>query len=108
MATFKNPVVTCDKCNKDFKLKQSRLKTEIVAEGIERTYFKCPKCKHKFIVMYKDKEIEENLKEMDSMKVQVQKLINEKKDTKKLMERYEELYYRNLDISEIYKSLYGR
>ncbi|BFN04375.1 hypothetical protein [Clostridium tetani] len=108
MATFKNPVVTCDKCGKDFKLKQNRLKIEIVKENIERTYFKCPKCKHKFIVMYKDQEIKENLKKMDNIKVQIQKSINEKKNTKKLIGRYEELYYSNLEISEKYKSLYGR
>jgi len=108
MATVKNPIVTCDKCNKEFKLKQSRLKTKIVAEGIERSYFKCPECKHKFIIMYKDKEIKENLKEMDNIKIQIQELLKSDKSTENLIEQYEKLYYRNLDISENYKSLYGR
>lgn len=41
MTTLKNPVVNCDECGEDFKLKQGRIRIENVAEGIERTYFKC-------------------------------------------------------------------
>ncbi|MBU3208519.1 hypothetical protein KPL28_02580 [Clostridium algidicarnis] len=108
MGPFKNPIVTCDKCNKDFKLKQSRLKTEIVAEGIERTYFKCPECKHKFIVMYKDEEVKENLVEMDSLKEVMQEMTNEKKDTKELKVICEKLYVKNLETNDKYKELYGR
>lgn len=108
MATFKNPVVTCDECEKEFKLKQSRIKVEVVAEEIEKSYFRCPKCKHKFIIMYKDREVKENLKEMDNIKIQIQELLKNHKNVECLIEQYEKLYYRNLDISENYKSLYER
>ncbi len=104
----KNPILNCDECGKDFKLKQGRIRTENVAEEIERTYFKCPKCKHKFIVMYKDAEIKENLKEMDNIKIKIQELLKEKKDVSKLMQQYKKIHCKNLDISEKYKKIYGR
>ncbi|ARC85649.1 hypothetical protein U732_1115 [Clostridium argentinense CDC 2741] len=107
MATLKSTIVNCDECNKDFKLKQGRIRTENIAEGIERTYFKCPYCKSKYIVMYQDKEVKENLKDMDNIKIRVQELLKEKKDVKILIEKYEKLYYRNLEISNKYKEIYG-
>lgn len=67
-----------------------------------------PKCKHKFIVMYKDEEIEENLKEINNIKIKMQELLREKRDVEKLMQQHKKLQCKNLEISEKYKNLYGR
>ncbi|EQB3101459.1 hypothetical protein ACYIU4_002822 [Clostridium botulinum] len=108
MAISKNPVVTCDNCEEEFKLKQNRIRIETIEEEIERTYFKCPNCKHKFIIMFKDKEVKENLKEMDKIKLKIQESLKNKKDVGNFIDKYEKLYYRNLEISDKYKSLYDK
>jgi len=108
VTTVRYKVVECDECKHSFKLKPSKIKTEKVGEEVERTYFICPKCKYKFIVMYQDNEVKKNLKEMDNIKIKVQELLENKKDVGSLIKYYKKVYYRNLEISNKYKEVYGR
>ncbi|MBU3171351.1 hypothetical protein [Clostridium estertheticum] len=107
MATVKHQIVDCDECNHKFKLKPSITKTEKIGEEVERTYFKCPKCKHKFIVVYKDKEFNNNLIEMDKLRERATGLSLSNEIFKKLMNSYNKLHGRNLEISNTYKKIYG-
>lgn len=107
MSTVKHPVVTCDECKHKFKLKPSKIKIEKVTEEVERTYFVCPKCKHRFIVIYKDKELNDNLIKMESIRKKAGKLNPKKKEFKELLDKYNELYERNLKISNQYRKVYG-
>ena len=107
MATIKYKTVDCDECKHKFKLKPSIVKTEKVGEEVERTYFKCPKCKRKFIVVYKDKEFNNNLIKMDNIRKKATKLSANNEDIKESINLQNKLHERNLEISSIYKKIYG-
>lgn len=90
----------CDKCKKQFNFKENQVRIDTVADGVLRYFFKCPHCKNKFIIMYQDNEVRKNLKKM--------KQIQGGQNTEKDIDVYEKLYYRNLEISESYKKIFGR
>ncbi|BCZ46935.1 hypothetical protein psyc5s11_30020 [Clostridium gelidum] len=107
MATVKYKVVKCDECDHSFKLKPKILKTEIVGESVERSYFCCPKCTHKFIVMYQDQEFKNNLNEMEQIRSKASELrVNDLRYVR-LLNEYTRLQQRNLELSKQYKKIYG-
>lgn len=101
-------VLNCDECKKDFKFKKNKVRVKNFNNGVQQHFFKCPHCKHKFIFMYQDEEIRNNLNEMDDIKEVIQEKLKLKKDVQVLIDKYEKLYCRNLDLSEEYKKIYGR
>ena len=107
MTTVQYKTVTCDECNHKFKLKPKIMKVKNVAEGIEKHYFLCAKCKHQYVVMYKDQEFKNNLNEMEIIRSLLSKLETTNEEVKPLMNKYDILYNRNLEISKGYKKLYG-
>ncbi|MEK4149023.1 hypothetical protein NST02_18330 [Robertmurraya sp. FSL W8-0741] len=54
---------TCDAgCKKVFSI--NKLKTKLVKNGIEKTYFRCPHCKHEYIAFYANQETKKLQKKM--------------------------------------------
>lgn len=95
--------IICNECKKNFKLK--KLKAENITDEIKRIYFICPKCKHKYIVSYIDKEIEENIKRIKELD---REAINTTDDVDivNLIKKRNNLKQRNLEKSERYMSLF--
>ncbi len=58
-------IMKCDFCNKQFKMSDKKIKREWLDEEktIQETYFKCPKCNHKYIISITDEDIRETMKE---------------------------------------------
>lgn len=107
MATVQYTTVKCDKCNHNFKLKPKIMKVTKVSDDIEKHFFLCPKCKHEYVVIYKDQEFKENLNLIEIIQSQTSKLKIDSEDYKSLLNEYEKLYKRNLEISRQYKKIYG-
>jgi len=81
-----NPKVTCDNCYKDFRI---RFKTE-KKNDIEKTYFKCPHCKHEYIGIVTNSNIRAKQKEMLELLIRANKQLGTK-ESDKLFERAERL-----------------
>jgi NAD-dependent SIR2 family protein deacetylase len=107
MATVKNPIVTCDECKKQFKLKPKRIEKEKVVEGIDRTFFKCPYCKRKYVVTYEDGEFKQNISDMKVLREEMANVQLDTVEYKAALKEYDELYKRNIEISKGYKKIYG-
>lgn len=107
MATVQYEKVKCDKCNHKFRLKSKIIKRANVIKDIEKHYFLCPKCKHQYVIVYKNQEFKENLKQIEIIESQASKLEIDSENYRVLLNRYEKLYKRNLEISKTYKFIYG-
>lgn len=90
----------CDNCNKEFKLTKIKLKEKKVTNEISKIYYKCPKCKHEYIVSYKDKEVRENI---EVIKMLSYELIN---GDRTAVLKIQNLKDRNLELSNRYKALF--
>ena len=97
--------VTCNSCNKEFKVTKRKIKKEKVTDRVERQYFKCPHCKKKYIVSYFDNEIKENIKRMNDLKGQ---LLRKEITGDEYQVKYNNLKFRNITISNNYKGIFGR
>jgi transcription elongation factor Elf1 len=70
MTNTKPILATCDAgCKKEFRI--SKFKTKKVKNGIEKTYFKCPHCKHEYIAFYASAETLKLQKEMRKLYVKM-------------------------------------
>lgn len=108
MATVKYQVVKCDECNHEFKLKPKIVKVEkINDEGVERHYFLCPKCNHRYIIMYQDQEYRDNLKEMEIIRQKASELRTYDMRYDRLLDQHNRYSNRNMEISKKYKQIYG-
>ncbi len=103
----------CDECNSNFKLKSKMIKEEKVTDSVLRMYYKCPKCKHKYIVGYKDEEIDNNIEEIQRIREaakNIHKISIE--DVQSAANQYAEhcdiLKQRNRELNSRYKAIYGR
>ncbi|MFS0822162.1 hypothetical protein [Bacillus sp. 1P02SD] len=54
-------------CNKPFTV--TKFKTKKVKNGIEKTFFRCPHCKHEYVAYYSSKETLKLQKEMRKLHV---------------------------------------
>lgn len=91
--------IICDKCNKKFEHTKIKLKETKITDNITQIYYKCPKCKFKYVVGYKDNEIRENIKRIK--KLSSEALNGDKEVLKKirnLKERNMELNYRYMGL----------
>lgn len=99
----------CDECKLEFKFKSKMIKEEKVTDSVARMYYKCPNCRHKYIVGYKDKEIQDNI---NYIQTTVQVLKNRKDltpmDADKYSKEFRELQERNIELNNRYKAIYGR
>lgn len=59
-------IVSCDNCNKDFKIK---MKVEKLGGGIEKNYFKCPKCKERYDISTTNNKIRKMQKELNMLQM---------------------------------------
>lgn len=100
--TVENPKIRCNECGHEFKLKPSIVKLKKVSDNLDRTYFKCPKCKHEYTVIYQDQEVKDNLLKMAKLREAQTNAI----DIDDNLKRYDNLYKRNLSISKSYKDKY--
>ena len=107
MGVFMKNLVICDKCKNNFMLDTSKIRIKHLKNEVDQYYFICPNCKHKFIFMYKSKEIKQNLNKMNALKVIIAKRIKTKNDISKLIDNYNVLYKKNLELSKKYKNIYG-
>ncbi|GAA0825297.1 hypothetical protein [Clostridium tertium] len=105
----KNIKTYCDLCKKSFKIKAKMLKETKVTNEVTKLSFKCPHCKHEFVVIYKDNEVEENIKIMNDIAEEIKNKDKfEPMELDTLTERFNKLKHRNLELSSSYKVLYGR
>ncbi len=108
MATVKYLVIYCDECKHEFKFKPKIIKVKVFKDsGVERHYFQCPKCKHSYLVVYKDQEFKDNVKEMEIIHQKASELRENDPRYERLMDQHSRLHQRNLQISEGYKRVYG-
>ncbi|MEO2212105.1 hypothetical protein ABGV40_14780 [Paenibacillus amylolyticus] len=49
------PTICNEGCNQEFTV--SSLEIEKMNDGVEKTYFDCPHCKHRYVAYYTDPEI---------------------------------------------------
>lgn len=77
------------------------LQKEMMASGLERTYYYCPHCGHKYTVMLTDEEIRELMGERDKLKgfagiknkrIREQKQMEFEKLDKEIKEKLNRLY----------------
>lgn len=97
--------IICDECKKTFKANKIKLKTENITDEIKRIYYYCPKCKYKYVVGFKDKEIEENIeriKELDREAINT----TDNADIVNLIKKRDNLKQRNIEKSNRYMSLF--
>lgn len=92
--------VICDYCNKGIKPSKIKLKERKVTNEITKVSYKCPKCKHEYIVVYKDEEVRENIKRIKTLSYQ---LVNGDRTT---VLKIQNLKERNLELSNRYKALF--
>ena len=57
MVQHNSTSVRCEKCNKDFEMRETKLQRRNLDDGIEETYFNCPLCNELFSVMKTNIEI---------------------------------------------------
>lgn len=112
MAKSKHMTCICDKCKNEFKLKHKLIKVKVIVnqitgERIERHFFNCSKCRARYIFMYQDDEIKQNMVEMNLIKQKASELRCGDPRYERLMHQYEKLYFKNITISESYKKIYG-
>lgn len=67
--------VKCEKCSKWFKMTQNKLKVRKLKNGIEETYYKCPKCKVEYKVCITDEEIRDIQKQIIILKAIIRRKI---------------------------------
>lgn len=92
--------IRCDNCNKEFKIKNVKLKEEEIAEGITKIFYKCPKCKYEYIVSYRDKEILDNIGRIKELTKEVEQ------GSKEAEVKIKNLIERNKIKSARYKALF--
>lgn len=107
MATGQYTTVKCDECDNNFKLKPKIMKVTKVSKDIEKHFFLCPKCRHEYVVIYKDQEFKVNLNLIEIIRLQASNFKIDSEDYKSLLNEYEKLCKRNLEISRQYKKIYG-
>lgn len=111
--TGKKPIVTnmktiCDKCNKEFKTKPSKVKTKFITDDIEKMSFKCPHCKTEYIIGYRNSEVRENIARI----LEIVEIVNkgqgklQEKQFENLYQEYKELKDRNMELSNRCKSIF--
>ncbi|HBG7314073.1 hypothetical protein NMF85_10660 [Clostridioides difficile] len=64
--------IICDKCNHSFKVNLKDIKTYFI-DDIEIKYFKCRKCKERYIISFEDDKLKE-------MKKNYNEMLNEEKE----------------------------
>ncbi|EES50254.1 hypothetical protein FDB55_13205 [Clostridium botulinum] len=112
MATIKYKVIKCDECNHEFKLKPKIMKVKTInnqinSESVDRHYFLCPKCKHRYVVMYQDQKIKDNLKSMELIRQKASELKVNDIRYERLALEHNKLKQQNLNQSRAYKRVYG-
>lgn len=95
--------VICDSCKKEFEIKKRMIRTEKVAGAIERSYFRCSKCKKKYVVNYSDPEIKANIKRIKELKGEH---LRKEIDSETFIKKFNNLRERNIELSNRYKALY--
>lgn len=106
--TVRNPILNCNGCRKDFKLKKKYIKKEWVTTGIERSYFTCPHCNKKYIICYEDNEFRVNIAKMDNLQKEASALDVNSEQAKELIKEYQIYHKRNIEISQHYRTLYDK
>lgn len=96
--------VNCEGCNKSFKLKSIKLKYKTVKDDIQRLYYKCPHCKSKYTVGFKNDEINSNLERMKEISKEIKE---NPRSSEELMLKWNNLKARNLEIMNYLTELYG-
>ena len=81
--------IICDKCNKKFEHTKIKLKETKITDNITQIYYKCPKCKFKHVVGYKDNEIRENIKRIKKLSSEA---LNDDKEVLKKIRNLKLLY----------------
>lgn len=100
--------VICDYCKKDFKLKAKMIKEKKITDEVVKISYKCPKCGHPFVVGYKDKEINENIKLMNDISIEIRdKHKWEPLELDNLLKRFNNLKQRNLELNARYKAIFN-
>lgn len=97
--------IVCDKCKKKFDSSKIKLKEVNVTDEIIEISYKCPKCKEKYIVGYKDKEILENIQKIKELDREATNVTNNN-DIVNLLKMRKNLKDRNVELSERYKSFF--
>lgn len=98
----------CDLCKKSFKIKPKMIKEIKLTNEVTKLSFKCPHCKHEFVVSYKDNEVEENIKIMNGIAEEIKnKNKFEPMELETLTEKFNKLKQRNLEVSNRYKAIFG-
>ena len=97
--------IICDKCNKKFEHTKIKLKETKITDNITQIYYKCPKCKFKYVVGYKDNEIRENIKRIKNLKGE---FLRKQLTVEEYEKGYKDIIERNNSLNARYKALYGR
>lgn len=82
----RNPIIKCNKCEKEFKLKPRDLKVKTI-DNIEVKYFNCKHCKEIYIYSCFDDYINSKQKEYKDLEAKIKTLYNKfiKNDSQQLL-----------------------
>lgn len=82
--------IVCDKCGKEFQIKESDLKVKKFENEIEIQYFKCPECGEKYIYLVTDKKLRNLIDYYKNRKGDINQAVrnNLKNEHEKLKKRY--------------------
>ena len=100
--------IVCDLCEKEFKLTQNKIKTVKVTEDISKMYFKCPKCKHEYLIAYQNREMQDNAKEIQRLYEESKKKEPTFQDLEEINKKAEDLKNRNIELNARFIKLFEK
>ena len=100
--------IVCDLCEKEFKLTQNKIKTVKVTEDISKMYFKCPKCKHEYLIAYQNREMQDNAKEIQRLYEESKKKELTFQDLEEINKKAEDLKNRNIELNARFIKLFEK
>lgn len=85
--------VICNECRYTFALKEESIETECIDidRKIERQFYKCPNCGHKYTILITDQPMRDMINQSRAIAIRIQKLAGKKKIVKiKKLEKEDE------------------
>lgn len=77
--------VMCNECRYTFALKEESIETECIDidRKIERRFFKCPRCGHKYTILITDQPTRDMINQRRAIRIRVAQLMNGKNQIRK-------------------------
>ena len=83
----------CKECRYTFALKEESIETECIDidRKIERQFYKCPNCGHKYTILITDQPMRDMINQRQAIEIRIQKLAGKKQIVKiKKLEKEDE------------------